>query len=342
MTQGCNGCPPFIASPCDHIEGVGSLWTETSGSFTAEKSDPTTSDTPIGTLISSSAMPGLLDILYHADHLLASTSAPYTHRREDAVYDFELAPIGGFDPDEFQVRGHIAARVDWTIPASPPVGSAQIILKAELRFFVQSAGSPLVGLNVVHDRRINASGGSWLAMSDDFGANLRDTSGFTGVTLPRQEGNFVIDRSVVRGTTQLWFDNELMLEVTLSVPRTPGALNLVVDRADARAQIITVDVPMVELEVELSAVRICPAGTAIPEPEVIRNQTVIHEHIGVGDGATTVFTTNFAYVAGSLEVTVSGILSESDSTDPAGRMFTLADPPPYGAAIFADYRASGL
>jgi hypothetical protein len=342
--SGCEGCPPFADHPCGFRLDTTGSWTETSGSFTAEKSPPTLSVAPIGTLLSSSAMPGLLDVLYHADHLLASYSLPYTSRREDAVYDFELAPVSGFDPDEFQIRGHIAARVDWTIPASPIVGSAQVIVNARVRFVVQSGGYPLVSLDMNHTRTVGVvTGGVWGPVTDTIASELRDNGTPTIAAIPRQEGNFVIDRSVSRGTTQLWFDNVLIIEPTPTISAVPGALDLSVDFADVHAQVITVDVPMVEAELELSGLRICPSGSAISDVHPLRYQAVRNELVGYGDGVTLVYATEFAYVASSLQVEVSGIATVGiDFTTPARGLFTLIDPAPVSAPITASYQASGL
>lgn len=315
----------------------------TSSSFVATYADPPRNPTPAGTATGTAA-PGLLDVLYHVDNLLGNDSLPDVFRTEAVAYDFALAPfspVDVFDPDEFQVRGFIQAGLDWTLP-TPTVGSAQVFQNADIEWLLKSAGSTIAGLRLLHARRIDATGLVWDPVDEDITITLHFSGGTsTTIAYPLASGNFVVDRSVSRGTTQLWIDGNLVFDTTTTTPRTAGTLTFVVDRADGQVQDIAIpDLTMAESHIILSGVRLCPSGTAISDLTPFANQWVIGERAGIGDGVTTVYATTYAYIANSLRVDVASILSEADPT--GDQAFTLVDPAPVGAPVTVTYMASGL
>lgn len=85
--------------------------------------------------------------------------------------------------------------------------------------------------------------------------------------------------------------------------------------------------------------RCSAAGTA---QAPVCNQPVRDERVGVGDGTTTDYATLFAYISGSLQVEVSGMLSDVTQLDLRIGTFRLVSAPPVGAPIRASYRAQGV
>lgn len=86
------------------------------------------------------------------------------------------------------------------------------------------------------------------------------------------------------------------------------------------------------------------AVVGFPPCDVVQptaNQPVEDENVGTGDGVTTDYLTQNAYLPGSLEISVAGMLAEVDNTNPKTGEFNLVNPPPNGASIRATYRASG-
>lgn len=81
-----------------------------------------------------------------------------------------------------------------------------------------------------------------------------------------------------------------------------------------------------------------PAAPGFASP--VANQPVQDELVGYGDGAVTVFTTRFPYLAGTLEVDVAGLRVDAHNTDPAAGTFTLMPAAGSGAAIRVSYRAA--
>lgn len=366
MTRGCNGCPPFVAFPCGQFDGFGTAWSQTGFAFAATKTlnafPFTVSSTPTTGTQFGHAYPGQMQVNHHVDHLmLPATSSGIS---ENISYDFRLDGVGPFDPDEFQIRGYIQARLDWTL--ATPFAAGQVDQSARVRFGVGiddgsgavGIGGPtcLVGIdfNRTRLRLVDTTGTPfWRAdYSDVLAITIYYPNGarssIVSISRPTDHdivdaGMFVIDRSVTRGTTQLWLNNEMILEVANTAWGETDPIIGSFDFADLGVHTAGVpDLTMAEEEVELAMLRICPTGTAIFEPDPIRNQTVVNEWVGTGDGVTTAFATHYAYVPQSLQVHVSGILSESDSTDPANRVFTMPDPPTYGARVVATYTASGL
>ncbi len=147
------------------------------------------------------------------------------------------------------------------------------------------------------------------------------------------DGKITIDRSVGRGTTIVSVGpyGSFVFTPARSVFGSPEKKLYIIysdysqDATAAQSSTCSIDNLVLE------------RGSSDPP---IPYQLVADEYVGIGDGIATEFITNWPYVAGSLQIQVSGILSEFDSTDPGGD-FTLADPAPLGARIIATYRASG-
>lgn len=350
LDPGCGGCPPFNAGPqpCPVLDpSLTATWSTTSSSFTATLSN-SGSTTPQGTLVADTAFPGLLSLMYEADHLHTRTSLPDVQRHETVQYDYALSNPAIPDPDECQVRGYISSRLEWPSPLPTPSGIEQVIQSADLEFIINSGGFPMLGLRLQHQRQANTSGVSW-TVSESVTATLLETAGASSSTVipsfPLSAGNFVLDRSVSRGTTQFWMDGNLIAEVAHVTTRVAGSVDLVVDRADLNADIIRVADIALECEVRLEGLRVCPIGTPIvitygDEGEPVRNQRVTNDDIARGDGVTTTFTTRFPYIPASLMVEVSGFAMPLDPTDPATGAFTLPVPPAPGAEIVASYQRS--
>jgi hypothetical protein len=74
----------------------------------------------------------------------------------------------------------------------------------------------------------------------------------------------------------------------------------------------------------------------------VRAQEVVDEDDGTGDGVTTLFSTDFPYLAGSLTVTCSGLPEYSiTETDPTTGAYTFGSPPFNGEEIRTTYKAAG-
>lgn len=84
----------------------------------------------------------------------------------------------------------------------------------------------------------------------------------------------------------------------------------------------------------------CPPFTGTTPEVPVRNQPVINETAGTGNGSTTVYTTAFPYVPNSLRVEVAGFVVPIDTTSPSAGTFTVLDVPPNGELISASYKAS--
>lgn len=94
--------------------------------------------------------------------------------------------------------------------------------------------------------------------------------------------------------------------------------------------------PLVVQRVDGTVAPWCPPGSGTGTPN--QGQPIVNELAGVGDGTTTVFTTDYPYHPLSLQVEVDGILVGADPSDPTGQEFTLSYAPDTGEEVRVSYQ----
>jgi hypothetical protein len=364
MTRGCT-CPPFVAT----CPGVPDRWAE------IDNLPPTSHWTPfnIDGHCSSGIIGSSVTLEAFASHLQADAPAPgMSGHVEDQV---NLS--GTWDPNAFTYSFQIDAAVQ-TDPVDPvpdggpgPFGSLHWSEKIIATFSTPwlifgdpfTAGQPYASFQLIYRLTKQAfeivDGGAW-HYSLDIGVVVQHrlvvggpvtTEASSSSTIAEASfiaGRVAFDRNLARGSLRVydpflgWQDFPITHDLSgLSGPymrakldffRTTEWLTAVVDKNTSTADMSITDlVPCVDIPTRGST-------DGLP----VRNQPVQDEIVGLGDGVTTIFATNFAYVGTSLHVEVSGILSEADPTDPTTGAFTLIDPAPPGAIVTASYQASGL
>jgi hypothetical protein len=155
-------------------------------------------------------------------------------------------------------------------------------------------------------------------------------------------GPVVIDRSLSRGTLRFYYPRTGWLEYpitadlsTLADPQLTSALDM---SRDGSFLSFGAGLNETTTTQSLSGVAPCAEGFS---GSPTSNQPVFEEFVATGDGVTTAYATNWPYVVGSLSIAVAGMIGDIDATTPATGAFALADPAPFGASIYASYRAQG-
>lgn len=226
-----------------------------------------------GTFITG-ALPQNTYSQYHVDHLLGHFSLPDDFRSEaaESTATLELGQLALVDPDEFVWRGHIKAANTWEYPEEV-VGSSGLRFTGSLRArignaAILAAGRALAGIELAHETQIIVSEGGWGFPQEIISIRLyRPNAAAVTVVLVdsdptvdgNDEGDFIISRSVNRGTTQLWYNDVLITEVPATAWVEVGDLTMLVDPLDVGCQTDRVeDLPMGDVFVSITDMTLCP------------------------------------------------------------------------------------
>lgn len=328
----CDGCPPYQQCPIiDTFDGR-----DVNPGFGTASPAGFSWDAPTY-LITTGGSTALAHVTggtaRHDATVLATTPNGAAH-----ADSFVALPGALVDLDEYRIGGRVTMIQNWPTMAGG-------VADADLVWAVTVQDDPSTGsyysrieVELIKNR---SSGG---VESYQFAVRMFDQGFSVGSVVTAEQFataltfDWYIDRSASRGDVQMMMSHingGLPYSRAVAAGSPPVAPVTITLEGDAGLQNhVTTDwSPRITQDNLASCV---PGGTA-----PVAGQQVLHEPIGTGDGSTTTYATQWPYVPGSLQVSVAGLVVEADPTDPGTGSFTLVDPAPSGAPIFAAYRAGG-